>query len=171
METPLKRHPLRTLRTAASAACLVACMAFLALWGRSFFWNDTIYQHRATGYSHLRSWKGQNEFIFLPWSNPTHTLSSGLSSDPTDEWQSVVDKAGGLGIKGREPFGFGWGGMRPDETRAVAPHWFFVLVTGASSLALKPKPRLRFSLQDLLILTTLAAVVLGAVCSLHRWVS
>lgn len=48
------------------------------------------------------------------------------------------------------------------------PHWFLILLTGGFAILLKPKPRLRFSLRELLLLTTITAVVLGAVAGLGR---
>jgi len=45
----------------------------------------------------------------------------------------------------------------------TAPHWFLVVVTGMLAVLSKPKPRLKFSLRELLTVLTLVAVVLGAV--------
>jgi hypothetical protein len=53
-------------------------------------------------------------------------------------------------------------------TEFGVPHWFLVVVTGALAVLLKPKPRLKFSLRELLTLTTVAAIVLGGVIALAR---
>jgi hypothetical protein len=51
----------------------------------------------------------------------------------------------------------------------MAPHWFFALVAGAFAVALKLKPRWQFSLRELLVITTFAVLISGAIFSLHRW--
>lgn len=50
----------------------------------------------------------------------------------------------------------------------VIPFWSLVLVSAAIAVALRPKPRLRFGLRDLLILTVLVAVTFGGVEALSR---
>ena len=46
------------------------------------------------------------------------------------------------------------------------PHWFLVLLTASQALLLKPKPRLKFSLRELVVLTTVAAIMCGGVAVL-----
>jgi hypothetical protein len=168
---------LRIARIAASYVCLTACIAFAALGVRSYSWNDTLYNNDSDDYAHVRSWLGRIEFRYIPHilALPKTTLRKiKLSCWPADEFQRMLqasNKAGsGQPIVESEFLGFGWGTAFPsDETRAVAPHWFFALVAAALALALKPKPRLRLSLRELLAIITIAAVVLTAVCSLQRW--
>jgi hypothetical protein len=39
---PLLRRVLRGLRTALAAASLTLCMAFVFMWGRSYWWVDNV---------------------------------------------------------------------------------------------------------------------------------
>jgi hypothetical protein len=53
----------------------------------------------------------------------------------------------------------------------AAPNWFVALVLASLAFALKPKPRLKFSLADLLILMTFSAVMIAGVAGLSRLAS
>ena len=50
----------------------------------------------------------------------------------------------------------------------IVPHWFLVIVSGCLAVVLKPKPRLRFSLRDLLVAMTMVAVVVAALAALPK---
>jgi hypothetical protein len=52
-----------------------------------------------------------------------------------------------------------------------APLWFVALVFALLAFALKPKPRLKFSLADLLVLMTYSAVLIAGVAGLSRLAS
>ena len=158
----------RKLRTFASFFCLTACITFVTLLVHSIYWNDTIYRHHETGYWHLRSWKGQVEFHSVEFTEK-HAPSFGVVCTPTGRWQAKLDEYGGGPPPGPELFGFGWGGIGPDTIRAVVPDWFLAIGFGALSLAFRPKPRLKISLRELLIITTFTVLMLGALESLHRW--
>jgi hypothetical protein len=53
----------------------------------------------------------------------------------------------------------------------AVPHWFIALAFAALAFALKPKPRLRFSLADILVLMTLSAMLIAGVAELTRLAS
>lgn len=53
--------------------------------------------------------------------------------------------------------------------RSIAfPHWFPTLLAGAAVIALRPAPRWKFRLRDLMILTTIVGVMVGVVTALGR---
>ena len=55
-----------------------------------------------------------------------------------------------------------------DSEIVIIPHWFVVIVAGALGVALKPKPRLRFSIADLLVAMTLVAVVVATLAAIPK---
>lgn len=67
-------------------------------------------------------------------------------------------------------FRFGFGSQSLGNNFSVAiPHGFAAVVTAALAFAIKPKPRLRFSLSDLLLLITASAALLAGVAGLDRF--
>lgn len=156
----------RLIRTVVFAVCVVACVAFAALWARSHYWNDTIYRHQSELYWHLRSWKGSLQYYSRTWDGSRDPFI-GLNSNPTEEYQSMLSRHGSRGITGPELWGFGWG-ERAERTRVVAPHWFVALMAIAIAFAVKPKPRWRFSVGELLAIMTATAVAAPALSSLHQ---
>jgi hypothetical protein len=63
-------------------------------------------------------------------------------------------------VESRSIAGFLFANERYGYTVA-APHWFLVLLLGTFAVLFKPTPRLKFSLQDLLVLTTVTGVMTG----------
>jgi hypothetical protein len=107
------------LRTAVSTCCLVACITFLALWGRSFYWNDNIWRHQSKGYWHLRSWEAGIEFYAVRFREGAQP-SFGVSCISADEWKEL----GGRKNEGPEAFGFGWGRRRQIQRERWPPTGF-----------------------------------------------
>jgi hypothetical protein len=67
-------------------------------------------------------------------------------SDLTDEQWSLVESL-----------------LPPEAEGLCGPHWFVALVLPLLPVALKPNPRLKFSLADLLVLMTFSAVLIAGV--------
>jgi len=166
MDAP-ERWPSK-LRVVTSFFCLAACITFMALLVHSIYWNDTIFRHHETGYWHLRSWKGQVDFHSIPFTEK-NTPSFGVVCTPTERWQALLGRYGGRQPQRPKLFAFKWGENGAESIRVVAPDWFFAIGFGALAFAFRPKPRLKMSLRELLIITTFTVVMLGALESLHRW--
>lgn len=160
---------LHTLRSVASVFCLTLCVAFVLLWVRSYWRCDVIVSHPDGFWRRWRSWEGGMEFRQAPSDNIDHPRWSILQI-PASEWGPRRVITHGMETLANEPetFGFGWGGSNPDHLRVLAPHWLFAVLTTACAVALKPKPRYRFSLVDCLALTTFVAILVALVAWLVR---
>lgn len=151
----------RKLRIAFSATCLIACVLFIALWVRSYWWND--YAFKPIDFRlavSLSSYTGQTSIRVATFTSNTNF--------PQGDGTMIPVRASGW------QFGAQVATRRVDQLRfnfrrlpyltIEAPHWFWVLISamlcfiGAAPWIRSPK---RFSLRTLLIATTLVAVLLG----------
>lgn len=67
-----------------------------------------------------------------------------------------------------EPSLIGFATRRDDRAfQVVTPHWFPILLIGAIGFVAKPRPKLKMSIRDLLIITTILAVFLAIVVSIR----
>jgi hypothetical protein len=152
---------LRYLRIAFSATCLIACLLVIALWVRSYWWQDAIAgnltkNRQAYGVSSLKGrirtllvvYYAQPHFEEFEWRTVDYSRfksSTVLEMDPS--WKYGVRTLRG-----------------PDTAFSVTlPLWALVV----SSIAIAGAPWIRwskrFSLRTLLIATTLVAMMLGVV--------
>ncbi len=149
---------IRWLRITASAACLIACVAFSVLWVRSFQKNTKNYRLYGDRVSYLDS----------------HMRLLGIWSEGGAITLSVTNRElgsrGGWLTYGAETRIFGFGANTKGGSKSVRiPHWFLVLLS--ATLAYVPwlpwwSPR--FSLRTMLIVTTVVAIVLGLVVAFAR---
>lgn len=148
----------RNLRIGAAYLCFTLCVAVSTLWVHSYFSTAIVNGcfSTTTSFSALSiegrivlnclgerdvplTWKWENVFDFS-WE--AHMSMLGL---PPDVW--------GFRLIGRS---------------ITVPHWFQVLLFASLAVSLKPAPRLRISLRELLIIVTIVAVVLGVLGTLLR---
>ncbi len=151
---------LRYLRIAFSATCLVACVLLVALWIRSYRWQDAVAgnltNRQAYGVSSLKGrmrallvvYYAQPHFEDFEWRTVDY---SGYESSNFLEWNPSWK----YGVR-----------TLPEPNTAFSvtlPLW--TLVVSSIAIAAAPWIRLskRFSLRTLLIATTLVALVLGAI--------
>ncbi len=151
------------LRNTTASICLVLCMGFVAFWIQSYF-SFGIIQGPISGSMgfYSSSWKGQVRLGWLPLTIGRPEISWDrrfLSKEEIKQLGPVSPEAGLFGFHADS---------RPPIRSVATPHWFLVLVMGSFAILLKPKPRLQFSLRDLLLFTTIAAVILGAAAALIR---
>jgi hypothetical protein len=146
---------------------LTLSFGVLALWVRSYVWLDqyVYYGYYGERETILDSRKGQlslssaaqesnhverfGSIHFIPM--PTQ-IPARASSDPPSVLAFSYRLVG-------------------DMRLVVAPHWFVALVLATLAFALKPKPRLKFSLADLLVLMTFSAALIAGVAGLTRLAS
>jgi hypothetical protein len=170
-EAPRRRY--RKLRIAWSVAWGVVAVLLIALWVRSYWWDDML---------KVRMPDPQRQFMICSMLGGTRLYTTSVS--PRANWNhrywrtSTISVAAELeGLDVRWPYRFGLDRLytfelfsrhyNPDHSRIVAlPHW--MLVVTFTAFAVAPWVRWRFSLRTLLIATTLVAVVLGAIIALNR---
>lgn len=141
------------LRRIASCFFLTLAILFAALWVRGFYIVDSINKvtkrvDPPTTYSTnlVRFGIGRVHLVLsLPTPQYGETLT--LKSSPSMSAQSVSNV-------GRRYFFWMW-------PVVVFPTWTAIVLFGALALSIRPAPRLKFSLRDLLTLTTVAAVIIG----------
>lgn len=134
---------IRRLRIAASVFCAVVAVALCVLWVRSYWRRD-----------HVQGpWRDSGTINF--WSSPGQ-LTIGTVRKPSSSWHLKTLKYPDAWLP--PPVRWGWGGNALGTT-VYFPQRVLVVVFALLSAA--PWIRPRFSLRDLLIATTLVAVVLG----------
>jgi hypothetical protein len=153
---------LRYLRIAVSVVSLVACVLLIALWVRSYWYWDQLYNPiTQTRLVIVESASGRAVLVMtstVPGSPWTWHLSQRLDGK---YWggplQNVQEENRHTGIGG---FGYY---VTPWNTTYRVPYWFLVLLFAMLGAAPWIKWSKQFSLRTLLIATTIVAMVLGAV--------
>jgi hypothetical protein len=160
------RVAVRAIRGVVSIACLLACVGFAALWVRSYYSHDTLCRWSGSDW-HVGAWSLDGQI--------THTalrraFNGGM---PVAPWTwtrrpTAVQRllAGGQPSEVPTLLGFGYSRLRNRGYTFIVPHWFLVAMTGTLAVAVKPTPRLRFSVRDLLVAMTMVAVVVAALAAL-----
>jgi hypothetical protein len=158
---------LKFLGIAVTALSLTACLLLIALWVRSYRYNDILEKKTSSRLLQLHSRTGCLTFRQShPGRNPRIrasdlalildeiSLGRTFISDPVSD-SSEYPWGGGV---------FGFGRFEQGSTTVVfAPHWFPVLLSGTLAVIPWFPWSRRFSLRTLLIVTTLVAVALGIV--------
>jgi hypothetical protein len=152
------------LRIAFSVTCGIACVLFVVLWVRSYYWRDILaIHHPAFGLANVTSHRGQLVFIGLSRTSRNAAFvrvgsrrsEEAIQRDPVGTFQRGLNA--GFGIR-----------LARTSALLAVPNWFIAMCT--ASLAAVPWLRWpkRFRLRTLLIAITLAAVGLGAVAMMLR---
>src|SRR6476661_1986157 len=138
----------RKLRIAWSVAWGLACVLLIVLWVRSYSRRDLVYYREGTTATGVSSEAGS--LVAFRNSSPYHRFGFG--------WRLATFEPDKFGDTSTSRFT--WDNSRSYK-RAGVPNWFAVLA--ATTLAVCPWLRWRFTLRTLLIATTLVAVVLGLI--------
>jgi hypothetical protein len=138
---------LRRIKIAVSALSLMACVALVFLWVRSHRIEDVAYYPVSSSFWAVQSSSGVIELsIFTTRFRLIGEWRSRPMADDDEEWGPA--KA--------------WTTDWDDETWAVTfPYWFPVAMTGFAAVA--PWILTHFNLKTMLLVTTFAAVVMGAI--------
>jgi hypothetical protein len=157
----------RTLRNLTALGFLTLSVGVLALWARSYVMRDSVYGNWARAHWSFSSRCGRLNLVGgrPGGQNAYYLLRS--RSEPAGKWR---DKFRESGFPPKEFGGFGYYELL-NAVWVFIPLWFVALVFAALALALKPKPRLRFSLSDLLVLMTFSAVLIAGAAGLTRFAS
>src|SRR5688572_3927162 len=139
----------RALRITTSAVFGVLCALLIGLSVRSYWVQDVVWGWLPiSGYLQLNSSTGHVKMIANgEQQEPVWRYRSRAPDPPRHNWYWNLDRASR----------FGW------WLDITVPLWFPALLTAALSAALWIRWSRRFSLSTLLIVTTLIALVLGAV--------
>jgi hypothetical protein len=147
-----------------SIVCIVACVALMVMWVRSYYYTDDI-NTRLGPYHGLefQSTPGLLNFEQFALGYPSiwpGTMSRSQNMGIHYQTFNEVDSMGRIGFAGS----FSW----PRQKWAL-PYWFLVLASGFLAIGLRAQgPPWRFSLRTFLIATMFLAVVLGMTSWLDR---
>lgn len=160
---------LRILRSAVWISCLIACVGFVAIWVRSYSWHDSLTRLDAGQYRDLVSWNGRIivRSLRYPREIPGEQFRPlTMFSSPAHEWEDGHRHLQRIGSS--KPSNTRFWEFRWSSSRASAPIWFFVLVAAGLAFLLKPTPRLKFTMLDLVVGLTLGAVALAGLAAFMR---
>jgi hypothetical protein len=144
---------LKYLRIAVTALSLTACLLLVALWVRSYRWQDSV-NARVPGKLDIIAWHLRGQIFF--WVHDLRGLQVQFSTGP---FYIAHESAAEFPVwetrfyYRESPNGTGFG----------CPYWFAVLTVAVAAVAPCIEYYRRFSLRTLLIATTLVAVGLGIV--------
>jgi hypothetical protein len=151
---------LKYLRIAVTALSLTACALLVALWVRSYTWNDIVSRIEISGaFATLGSSVGRAYVVHgsngpLPGADPT--------TFPQTNFSTTRERS--LGWRSRS--GFEWK-SHPRYRVVYCPYWFLVFIAVSVAVAPWIHWSRRFSLRTLLIVTTLVAVGLRVVIMMN----
>jgi hypothetical protein len=156
----------RRFRVGLALIALTLSIVFAGFWARGYRYQDQLCGgFRQDQLVWLKSWRGVAELrvdeyrMYEPPSWHWSTIAKKywvLASPPQpDEKPNRF-----LGFACRSHAVYGW--------QACVPYWFLTATCGVTAVAAVPKPRWRFSLRRLLVVTTLLVAILGLMVSLPK---
>lgn len=148
------------IRMIVAYTCLVFVVAFVALWVASYFWLVSVsFRIDSDGQIGVNSERGQLNWFKLGQMNgdvvgPIYWQA--ISLEIADRWMQRQRRTWPP-----EPTLIGFD-VRSDYRllQVVTPHWFPILLIGIVGIFAKPRPQLKLGIRDLLIITTIVAVLL-----------
>jgi len=155
----------RYLRFAAAGFFLVLAIALLALWVRSFYYQDRLFLTvRGTHFVVLDSRRNVASFVVEEAPDQLTDELSEWSLVTTPTLFKPMDKGWPRGVIAGLGFSLNF---EPGIFWLEAPHWFIAMASATAAAIFAFKRTWRFSIRTLLIATTLVAAALGlGVCLL-----
>ena len=170
---------LRRLLNIASIVCLVACVALMGMWVRSYHHTDRTFGHFDAGHGFQIDSRFGRLVLYLG----NHDLGSYFTTDVIYSARQKTGKSvlvtSGLpvysGLERNRPLALSDLGfdafVRPTGQFLILPYWFAVLAAGSSAMLFQLRRPPRFTLRSLFIATTFLAMVLGMIEWLDRaWI-
>jgi hypothetical protein len=164
---------LRRLLNIASIVCLVACVALMAMWVRSYRWHDHV----------GGSVTDTQVFLIETIPGRLHLIRAELSKPDKDDpyrplrrWQYLSGQINSVEFqKPAIPHGYlaavGFDWYLSRVSWLNVPFWFLILTSGGLAMVFRIRWPWRFNLRSLFIATTFLAVVLGMIAWLDRaWI-
>ncbi|QEG34838.1 hypothetical protein Pr1d_21230 [Bythopirellula goksoeyrii] len=168
------------LRLFLSCFCIVLCVLFTALWVRSWYYLDTVFESRLI-LSSIQLQRIEESIIsanrvigYGTNDRKGWSFVDKVADESRWHWTTTPLRQGNPQIKIMPAFlGFQYvNEMKPNGTRFRGirlPIWFLVLSTGLIAAAIRPIPRWQFGLRELFVLSTIAAFILGPLGILMRY--
>jgi hypothetical protein len=166
------------LQATLAWSCVALCLAFAIFGVRSFFMYDNLdWSSHESRYLQVSSWQNRISVSWMAF--PQHSDGIRWNTRTAAKWQEnmqemeAILRQRGETVRWTTPQAFRFvKHVQADDWDASIAHGFCVLIVGALAVLFRPTPRWRFSLRDLMILMTIAAVEFGVVASLPaRWAS
>jgi hypothetical protein len=143
----------RKLRIAWSVAWGIACLLLVALWVRSYQWNDIYSRLNSNGWVTTFGSDRGCGYLFYGRISPIPASGKQFRNLPSHGWRLNSSEA-----RPPVPVTFQWQ-MTATRTKMKAPFWFVTLIL--AGIGILPWLSYRFSLRTLLIVMTLVAVAMG----------
>jgi hypothetical protein len=175
-------HPmLRRLLNVASVICLIACLALMGMWVRSYHRWDNLNGRLTDSHAFdvhltegrvLLDWVPLDwvPFVAHPWDSRVYNWRWAVYSDSIGDGTEILFHLN-FALRGTPaPLGFSMDFSRAGSTMML-PYWFLVLTSESLAAAFRMRWPLQFNLRSLFIATTFLAVVLGMMAWLDRaWI-
>lgn len=167
----------RHIRTAIAWLFMVLCVGLVAVWMRGYSMYSELIVHSPFGPQSLVFFNAEGRASFL-WQ--THEKLNPLLREalPFVDWRSRPSEPSRrpqVEEQEKRTHGFlGFNLLRTPDPRQklfCAPYWPFILLTAALAMLFKPRPRFKFRVRDLMILTVAVAIVFSAVIAFTRSVA
>ena len=161
----LRREKLkRQLRISAALACLAVCVALIAFWWESYSYHGSIVGPFT---------KNSKIAVASSWGTLELSWETVLDRDPPpDEWMWKFERMDSDSLKSMRYSRRSWLGFAliiiQNRWDVVAPYWAYIVMTTAIAILLKPPPRHRVSIRDLLVVTFVVAAMLA---TLKFWIA
>jgi hypothetical protein len=169
------------LRIIVSCFCLVLCVLFAASWVRSYICIDLV----VTADMRFNQWRTS---IFEISSGQLRFQQAAIDGKPSELEMRVILKGQPVVHRWSDAELGKWVGPqstylgfavhsstdRQSGKRHLqwsVPHWALVFVFGLAAYAAKPRPRFRFGLRELIVLSTVVAITLGTFIIVLRAIS
>ncbi len=165
-DAPKERCLKRRFRVGLALVALTLAMLFSGIWSRGYRYRDQLCGgFRQDQLVWLKSWRGVVELRVDEYRT---------YEPPSWHWSTIARKYwvfASPSQPGEQParhLGFAWRSHPIYGWQGCVPYWFLTAMCGVTAVAAVPKPRWRFSLRRLLVVTTLFVVVLGLMVSLPK---
>jgi hypothetical protein len=155
------------IRMIVAYTCCVLVMAFVTLWVASYFWvisaSCRLNSEERVG---VRSVRGQLNWSWSRWVPGVVTYPIYWRVEAIDDYDRMMNR---LLPRKRlwppEPSLIGFSTFLSDQQNfyMVMPHWFPIFLIGALGFIAKPRPKLKLSIRDLMIITTILAIVMTVI--------
>ncbi len=150
---------LRYLRIAFSITCLITCVLLIALWVRSYWWQDTVFWRYYTP-NGIHIYTSPGRFWLDTFTDRPHVFMETYSNGSVYEhWRPSLDVSS---MQLTEPTAWHLYAS-PIGNPPLIPLWFPLVLMAVFAALPWIRWSNRFSLRTLLIATTLVAIILGAI--------
>lgn len=153
---------LRRIRIALACCCFALTVCAFTFWIRGEHYADSL--KLIGGGKEINLVTGLGRVTLAYWTPPAGWIE--LSARGCKVETAPVSGTG-RNRKNDPDFRFLW--RLPDLALLSVPNWLITVAAGVLTILLKPKPRFKFSVRELLVLTTFAAVVMGALITLLQF--